>query len=50
MSGSFLPRDVQVAMAPGADGFLAKPVRVKPLVEEVQRLLEAGAVAPKLAD
>jgi two-component system phosphate regulon response regulator PhoB len=50
VSASVLPRDVQVAMDAGADGFLAKPVRVKPLVEEVRRLLEAGAVAPKLAD
>jgi CheY-like chemotaxis protein len=50
VSASVLPRDVQVAMDAGADGFLAKPVRVKPLVEEVQRLLDAGAVAPKLAD
>ena len=50
VSASVLPRDVQVAMDAGADGFLAKPVRVKPLVEEVERLLDAGAVAPKLAD
>jgi CheY-like chemotaxis protein len=50
VSASVLPRDVQTAMDAGADGFLAKPVRVKPLVEEVQRLLEAGAAAPKLAD
>jgi CheY-like chemotaxis protein len=50
VSASVLPRDVQVAMDAGADGFLAKPVRVKPLVDEVRRLLEAGAVAPKLAD
>jgi CheY-like chemotaxis protein len=50
VSASVLPRDVQMAMDAGADGFLAKPVRVKPLVEEVQRLLDAGAVAPKLAD
>jgi CheY-like chemotaxis protein len=50
VSASVLPRDVQVAMDAGADGFLAKPVRVKPLVEEVRRLLDAGAVAPKLAD
>jgi len=26
-------------MAAGCDGFLPKPVRVKPLVDEVQRLL-----------
>ena len=30
-----LPRDVQAAMDAGCDGFLAKPVRVKPLVDEV---------------
>ena len=50
VSASVLPGDVQVAMAAGADGFLAKPVRVKPLVDEVRRLLDTGAVAPKLAD
>ena len=50
VSASVLPRDVQLAMDAGADGFLAKPVRVKPLVEEVQRLLDAGAAARKLAD
>lgn len=50
VSGSLLPRDVRHAMDAGADGFLAKPVRVKPLLEEVERLLDAGAVAPKLAD
>lgn len=50
VSASVLPRDVQVAMDAGADGFLAKPVRVKPLVDEVRRLLDTGAVAPKLAD
>ena len=50
VSASVLPRDVQVAMAAGADGFLAKPVRVKPLVDEVRRLLAGDAVAPKLAD
>ena len=50
VSASVLPRDVQSAMDAGADGFLAKPVRVKPLVDEVRRLLDAGAVAPKLAD
>ena len=49
-STSVLPRDVQVAMDAGADGFVAKPVRVKPLLEEVQRLLDPRAVAPKLAD
>ncbi len=50
VSASVLPRDVQLAMDAGADGFLAKPVRVKPLVDEVRRLLDSGAVAPKLAD
>ena len=50
VSASVLPRDVQVAMDAGADGFLAKPVRVKPLFDEVRRLLDTGAVAPKLAD
>jgi CheY-like chemotaxis protein len=50
VSASVLPRDVQAAMAAGCDGFLAKPVRVKPLVDEVARLLEAGTVARKLAD
>ena len=50
VSASVLSRDEQLAMDAGADGFLAKPVRVKPLVDEVRRLLDAGAVAPKLAD
>lgn len=50
VSASVLPRDVQAAMDAGCDGFLAKPVRVKPLVDEVRRLLDAGAVARKLAD
>ena len=50
VSASVLPRDVRLAMDAGADGFLAKPVRVKPLVEEVQRLLDTGAAAAKLAD
>ena len=50
VSASVLPRDVQVAMDAGADGFLAKPVRVKPLVDEVRRLLAGDAVAAKLAD
>ena len=39
VSASVLPRDVEAAMAAGCDGFLAKPVRVKPLVDEVRRLL-----------
>ena len=50
VSASVLPRDVQAALAAGAHGFLAKPVRVKPLVDEVRRLLETGEVARKLAD
>jgi two-component system cell cycle response regulator DivK len=50
VSASVLPRDVQAAMDAGCDGFLAKPVRVKPLVDEVRRLLNVGAVARKLAD
>jgi CheY-like chemotaxis protein len=50
VSASVLPRDVRAAMDAGCDGFLAKPVRVKPLVDEVRRLLDAGAVARKLAD
>jgi CheY-like chemotaxis protein len=50
VSASVLPRDVQAALAAGADGFLAKPVRVKPLVDEVRRLLDTGEVARKLAD
>ena len=39
VSASVLPQDVEAAMAAGCDGFLPKPVRVKPLVDEVQRLL-----------
>ncbi|HXG27159.1 MAG TPA: response regulator [Candidatus Binatia bacterium] len=50
VSASVLPRDVQTALEAGADGFLAKPVRVKPLVDEVRRLLDAGATSRKLAD
>ncbi|HUQ44072.1 MAG TPA: response regulator [Candidatus Limnocylindria bacterium] len=50
VSASVLPRDVEAAMAAGCDGFLAKPVRVKPLVNEVRRLLDTGALARKLAD
>ena len=42
VSASVLPRDVQAAMDAGCDGFLAKPVRVKPLVDEVRRLLDVG--------
>lgn len=54
VSASVLPRDVQAAMDAGCDGFLPKPVRVKPLVDEVRRLLEqrvtSGATRAKLAD
>ena len=49
VSASVLPEDVDAAMAAGCDGFLAKPVRVKPLVDEVRRLLDDGVDA-KLAD
>jgi DNA-binding response OmpR family regulator len=52
VSASVLPHDVEAAMAAGCDGFLAKPVRVKPLVDEVRRLLddEGDEVDAKLAD
>lgn len=54
VSASVLPRDVQAAMDAGCDGFLPKPVRVQPLVDEVRRLLErrraVDARGPKLAD
>ncbi|HET6153657.1 MAG TPA: response regulator [Marmoricola sp.] len=40
VSASVLPRDVQQAMDAGCDGFLPKPVHVKPLVDAVRRLLE----------
>ena len=52
VSASVLPHDVEAAMAAGCDGFLAKPVRVKPLVDEVRRLLvgEVDEVGGKLAD
>jgi two-component system cell cycle response regulator DivK len=49
VSASVLPGDVEAAMAAGCDGFLPKPVRVKPLVDEVQRLLLDEDVG-KLAD
>lgn len=49
VSASVLPQDIEAAMAAGCDGFLAKPVRVKPLVDEVRRLLDDG-VDTKLAD
>ena len=44
VSASVLPRDQSAAMDAGCDGFLAKPVRVKPLIDEVSRLLEEGAL------
>jgi two-component system, OmpR family, KDP operon response regulator KdpE len=40
VSASVLPRDQAAAIDAGCDGFLAKPVRVKPLVDEVRRLLD----------
>ena len=49
VSASVLPQDVDAAMAAGCDGFLPKPVRVKPLVDEVRRLL-FDEVDSKLAD
>ena len=49
VSASVLPQDVEAAMAAGCDGFLPKPVRVKPLVDEVERLL-LDEVDGKLAD
>jgi two-component system cell cycle response regulator DivK len=49
VSASVLPQDVEAAMAAGCDGFLPKPVRVKPLVDEVRRLL-LDEVSGKLAD
>ena len=49
VSASVLPQDVDAAMAAGCDGFLPKPVRVKPLVDEVRRLL-VDEVDGKLAD
>ena len=45
VSASVLPRDVEAAMDAGCDGFLAKPVRVKPLIDEVRRLLDGASVA-----
>jgi CheY-like chemotaxis protein len=44
VSASVLPRDQAAAMDAGCDGFLAKPVRVKPLIDEVCRLLQPGAL------
>jgi CheY-like chemotaxis protein len=45
ISASVLPRDQAAAIDAGCDGFLAKPVRVKPLVDEVRRLLEGTALS-----
>jgi len=45
VSASVLPRDQAAALDAGCDGFLAKPVRVKPLVDEVRRLLHQGALS-----
>jgi DNA-binding response OmpR family regulator len=45
VSASVLARDLAAAIDAGCDGFLAKPVRVKPLVDEVRRLLDEGVVA-----
>jgi len=50
VSASVLPRDVQAAMDAGCDAFLAKPIRIKPLVDEIRRLLDVGEEARKLAD
>jgi CheY-like chemotaxis protein len=54
ISASVLPRDVRAAMEAGCDGFLPKPVRVQPLIDEVRRLLKedrlVDASASKLAD
>ena len=46
VSASVLPGEVDAAMGAGADGFLAKPVRVKPLLDEVRRQLDRGAAEP----
>lgn len=45
VSASVLPRDRRAALDAGCDGFLAKPVRVKPLVDEVRRLLDQDVAA-----
>lgn len=47
VSASVLPRDVQAAMDAGCDGVLAKPVRVRPLIDEVRRLLDRTTTASK---
>ena len=44
VSASVLPQDQAAALDAGCDGFLAKPVRVKPLIDEVQRLLDLAAM------
>lgn len=44
VSASVLPRDQVAALEAGCDGFLAKPVRVKPLIDEVSRLLDRSAL------
>jgi DNA-binding response OmpR family regulator len=45
VSASVLPRDQAAALDAGCDGFLAKPVRVKPLIDEVRRLLDRTAMS-----
>jgi DNA-binding response OmpR family regulator len=45
VSAGVLPRDKAAALDAGCDGVLAKPVRVKPLVDEVRRLLDQGALS-----
>lgn len=42
VSASVLPHDQAAAVEAGCDGFLAKPVRVKPLMDEVARLLDGA--------
>lgn len=44
VSASVLPQDQAAALDAGCDGFLAKPVRVKPLIDEVRRLLDLAAM------
>ncbi len=43
VSASVLPYEQAAAIDAGCDGFLAKPVRVKPQVDEVRRQLDLGA-------
>ncbi len=45
VSASVLQRDQIAALEAGCDGFLPKPVRIKPLLDEVGRLLERGALS-----